>query len=282
MSLNVHRGAAASLWFALGVVTGIAGTRLLVGARPESGETVPAASVAQPAANPHVGANGASSRSVEFAAQTLSLRLASEGGSDADWELLAQSYDVLGREADAQRARRHEPNLDRSLQDAVLASAAMIAGPAATVGAAPVAAAAPGSDRATSLLASADEHRRKRDFAAACSEYEKVAAMKSMTVDAWADYADALGSRDGTLVGQAATALENALALAPKHTKALWLKASLEHEQGHYAAAVATWKQLLALLPPESGDARIVRTNAEEASRLAKAAAATGHDGAGA
>jgi hypothetical protein len=37
----------------------------------------------------------------------LEARLASEGGTDADWELLAQTYDVMGRAADAQSARSH-------------------------------------------------------------------------------------------------------------------------------------------------------------------------------
>jgi hypothetical protein len=68
MSLSAHRGAAASLWFALGVVAGIAGTRLSGGVRPEIGATAPAASVAL-AANPHAGAEGSSSRSVEVAAR---------------------------------------------------------------------------------------------------------------------------------------------------------------------------------------------------------------------
>jgi hypothetical protein len=38
----------------------------------------------------------------------LESRLASQGGTDADWELLAQTYEFMGRAADAQSARSHQ------------------------------------------------------------------------------------------------------------------------------------------------------------------------------
>jgi hypothetical protein len=44
-------------------------------------------------------------RSLEEATAGLEARLASQGGSPSDWTLLAQSYEFLGRTADAQRAR---------------------------------------------------------------------------------------------------------------------------------------------------------------------------------
>jgi cytochrome c-type biogenesis protein CcmH len=117
------------------------------------------------------------------------------------------------------------------------------------------------------LIARAEEHRHKRGFAAACSAYEKVVASGAMTADAWADYADALGSRDGTLA-PAAKAIDQSLKLDPRHPKALWLKASLEHEQNNYAASLETWKQLLAVLPPDSSDSRVVKANVAETMQL--------------
>jgi cytochrome c-type biogenesis protein CcmH len=90
-----------------------------------------------------------------------------------------------------------------------------------------------------------------------------------MTADNWADYADALASMAGHLAGEPENALAHALALDPRHTKALWLKASLAHEQHRYDDALATWRQLLALVPPDSSDARIVEANIAEATRLA-------------
>jgi hypothetical protein len=50
--------------------------------------------------------SGASSMSSAIA--TLEARLAKGGGSADDWELLAKSYEFLGRPADAAKARAHE------------------------------------------------------------------------------------------------------------------------------------------------------------------------------
>jgi hypothetical protein len=56
---------------------------------------------------PSTGTNAASS--MEAALTRLEQRLAAQGGSDADWELLAQTYDFVGRKADAANARsRHQ------------------------------------------------------------------------------------------------------------------------------------------------------------------------------
>ena len=119
------------------------------------------------------------------------------------------------------------------------------------------------------LLARAEEHRRKREFQQACALYAAVAAQGGMTADTWADYADAQGSASGRLTGAPAHAIEAALLLEPGHAKALWLKASLAHEERRYADALTTWRQLQALVPPGSSDAKIIQANIAEASRLA-------------
>jgi cytochrome c-type biogenesis protein CcmH/NrfG len=59
--------------------------------------TVPQAS--SMASNPGTGG------SMEAATATLAARLAAKGGTDEDWNLLAQSYDFLGRTDDAKLAR---------------------------------------------------------------------------------------------------------------------------------------------------------------------------------
>lgn len=48
---------------------------------------------------------GGKAPSMEAATASLEARLAREGGSSSDWQLLAQSYEFLGRSEDAQRAR---------------------------------------------------------------------------------------------------------------------------------------------------------------------------------
>jgi cytochrome c-type biogenesis protein CcmH len=120
------------------------------------------------------------------------------------------------------------------------------------------------------LLARAEDHRRKREFAQACGLYASVAARGGMTADGWADYADAQASINGRLAGGPARYIAAALALDPRHAKALWLQASLAHEERRYNDALASWRRLQALVPPGSSDARIVEANIAEAARLAR------------
>jgi cytochrome c-type biogenesis protein CcmH len=119
------------------------------------------------------------------------------------------------------------------------------------------------------LLARAEDHRRKREFAQACAVYAAVVARGGMTADGWADYADAQASINGRLAGEPARYIAAALALDPQHAKALWLQASLAHEERRYSDALATWRRLQAVVPPDSSDARIVEANIVEAARLA-------------
>ena len=70
--------------------------------------------------------------------------------------------------------------------------------------------------------------------------------------------------------------IRNALALDPDHPKALWLEASVLHETGRYAQAVASWQHLAAVLGPQSGDAQLIAANIAEDQRLAGQAPAPG------
>jgi tetratricopeptide (TPR) repeat protein len=158
---------------------------------------------------------------------------------------------------------------NRSLNDAVVATMRMqnvspqLAAPA-TWGAGDA-----GGARPDDLVTQADELRRQRKFNEAVAVYRRLVAAGDMTADAWADYADALASASSSLKGEPASAVAHALELDPRHAKALWLKASLEHEERQYADAVRTWQALLAVVPKGSSDARIIEANIAEASRLA-------------
>lgn len=212
-------------------------------------------------------ADGTDAGSMEAATLALKTRLATQGGSDEQWELLAQSYDFLGRGEEAVLAREHKTASDGDLRDAVAASAMLLAGSSRPNAGSPALKATP--RRAETLIASAEKHRRDRQFKQACAAYAEAAGLGAMTADNWADYADAQASMAGHLAGEPEKALAQALALDPRHTKALWLKASLAYEQHRYDDALATWRQLLALVPPDSSDARIVEANIAEATRLA-------------
>jgi cytochrome c-type biogenesis protein CcmH len=121
---------------------------------------------------------------------------------------------------------------------------------------------------AQSWLALANLYRQQRQFAPARDAFAKLVELNAMTADSWADYADVQASLSKSLSGAPAEAIDRALALDPNHTKALWLKASLEHEQGHDAEALKWWTRLRALLPADSSDARLIDNNIAEARRL--------------
>jgi cytochrome c-type biogenesis protein CcmH/NrfG len=239
------------------------------------------------AAAPHAAAPGAAGAagsqaagSMDAAVVGLERRLASGGGAEGDWDLLAKSYEFMNRPEDAAAARRKQ--LPSGAGQAPAAGSAATASAAAP---APMRAPAAFSPAGAKLKAAADEARRTRDFAAAKVAYLKLVGRKEMNADTWADYADVLGSQAGNkLAGEPEALIRNALALDPDHPKALWLQASVEHETGRYAAAVTSWQHLAAVLGPQSGDAQLINANIAEDQRLAgggapapagKAAAAT-------
>jgi hypothetical protein len=163
----------------------------------------------------------------------------------------------------------HRGTVSRGLEPAVRISARLLPGTEAPITANEPAASAPAGDGVAGLLARAEDHRRKREFTQACDLYASVASQSAMTADAWADYADAQASLTGHISGEPARSIAAALELDPRHAKALWLQASLAHEERRYADALATWRRLLAVVPPGSSDARIVEANIAEAQRLA-------------
>jgi cytochrome c-type biogenesis protein CcmH/NrfG len=227
--------------------------------------TAPTTTARSTAAAGSQGSAGAGSMTQVVAG--LEARLARNGGTDADWNLLAQSYEFLSRPADAALARQHQ----------LPAGAGATAGPtAATTVIPPAAAPITLSAAAQQLVAEAEQARRKRDFRAATAVFARLAQMRQMSADTWADYADAQASLDGKLsTPQTAGYIDKALELAPLHTKALWLKASLEEETSQFAAAAQTFQKLVAQLPADSGDARLIRAKIAEDQKLAPGNTAT-------
>jgi cytochrome c-type biogenesis protein CcmH len=246
---------------------------------------------------------GGTAGSMQDAVAGLEARLARDGGSPADWSLLAQAYDFMGRPDDAQRARAKAGNTTvgpgsagsaisgpavwqmsaGALTAAAAAASKPASGPASLQPATgdkappPVVSAADLERRvaanprdAQAWLALADMRRSQRDYAGAASAYRKLIDLRAMSAQSWADYADVLGSlAGGSLAGEAGRGIDSALALDPSNPKALWLKASQANEQHRYAEALNWWKKLRAVVPPDSPDARMVDANIAEASSLA-------------
>jgi cytochrome c-type biogenesis protein CcmH len=241
-----------------GVIAGLAGIALVVGlylwlGRPELINAPSAGQAAAPGAVPdHAApATGGAGAPMEAAVAGLEARLAQGQGADEDWELLARSYEFLGRSADAAAARARR--LPAAREPAVAAAPAR-----------------PLSAAAQKLVAQADAARRARRYEAARDAYVKLAARGEMTADTWADYADMSASlHGGKLAGEPLQFIDSALALNPRHPKALWLKASAQHEAGQYAQAVGTWQQLAVVVDPASSDAKLIAANIEEDRRLA-------------
>ena len=280
---------------------------LTIGSRHSLQGTVasPGAAAAPAAASAGKDARtGGTAQSMQDAVAGLEARLARDGGSPADWTLLAQAYDFMGRPDDARRARAKAGNPAPGSASAgpassgpavwqmsagALSAAAAAAGKSGS-GAAPPAQAETGASApsrtvsaaelerrvaanprdAQAWLALADARRTERDYAGARNAYRKAVDLHAMSAQSWADYADVLGSlAGGSLAGEAGRAIDSALAMDPANPKALWLKASEANEQHRYAEALTWWKKLRAVVPADSPDARMVDANIAEAASLA-------------
>jgi cytochrome c-type biogenesis protein CcmH len=229
---------------------------------PVTSNSVTTTSVADAIAA-HASSSSKSAGSMDNAVTALESRLAKSGGSDVDWELLSKSYEFMGRSADAAAAREK-----RLPQSAGAATMAALGDALALLAPKPI------SGAARKLIASADAARSKHDFAAAREDYRQLVGMREMTADTWADYADVTASLNGnSLVGEPEQYLQAALSLDPRHAKALWLQASLQHETAQYAQAASTWQKLASVLEPDSSRAKLVAANLAEDQQLAKSQA---------
>jgi len=222
--------------------------------------------------HPAVSANAdAPPDSMDNVVARLEQRIARGGATRDDWLLLAQSYEFLGRTADAQRARDSAANPATPTAPSTTTASKVSAAPPANENAADYERRVQAKpDDVESWRALTGIYRRQHEYGKARDAFAKLVKLKAMDADAWADYADSLASASGnSLRGESARAIEAALRLDASHPKALWLKASLAHEERRYADALAVWRQLRSTLPADSSDARIVDANIAEAAQLA-------------
>jgi cytochrome c-type biogenesis protein CcmH len=225
--------------------------------QPDALAGVPRAAFSNSPPNDASSANAVRVGSVEDATTKLAQRLGTQGGSAADWNLLAQSYDFLNRPADAAEARKRAQNTDTP---------------------------APLADKPNlkfvSLMQKAEKLRVARDYAKATDAYRDAAAAGELNADEWANYADAAASAGGgKLQGAAVAYIDRALKLEPEHPKALWLKASALHDAGRFGEAIEVWQHLQRVLPENSPDAKIVAQNIAEDRQLSGQAALPGSSG---
>ncbi len=247
------------VWVGAAAAVGLFGLALAIYLQLGRPDMLESAGASAPHAGVAPGVNGQVG-SMEASIQKLADKLAASGGTDAEWDLLAQSYEFVGDAAAASDARAHRvPGSSQPV--------AQVASDLSTyeqnINASP--------KDVDSWLQMASLKRTQRDFAGAVAAYEQVRALKGMTADSWADYADALASQPGgTLQGKSAEAIDQALKIHGSHPKALWLKATLAIQEKRYADATRLWRQLRGVLPAESPDVRIIDANISEAESLAK------------
>ncbi|HJT97290.1 MAG TPA: tetratricopeptide repeat protein, partial [Rhodanobacteraceae bacterium] len=75
----------------------------------------------------------------------------------------------------------------------------------------------------------------------------------------------ALASPEHRLQGESRALLDSVLKTDPRNQRALWLAGISDYQDENYASAIATWKTLLPLLPPDSDVARSVRNEIADA-----------------
>ena len=110
-------------------------------------------------------------------------------------------------------------------------------------------------------------------FQEAAEAYEHLAKLVPRNAQVLADYADALGMAQGrTLAGRPYQLVREALAVDPKHRKALALAGTAALDANDFAAAARYWEALAAELPAGSDDAAQVRNLIAEVRLKATAA----------
>jgi cytochrome c-type biogenesis protein CcmH len=106
-------------------------------------------------------------------------------------------------------------------------------------------------------------------FPEAADAYAKAAARAPRDAQLLADFADALAmARGQTLQGEPEKLVRRALEIDPENLKALALAGTAAYERKDFAHAAAYWERMLPLVPPESEDARSIRSNVAEARAL--------------
>ena len=96
--------------------------------------------------------------------------------------------------------------------------------------------------------------------------YEAAEAYIANDAQLLADYADVVASNaNGSFVGKPEKLIQQALAVDPNNAMALWLSGTASFNAGRYTEAIKTWRYLLALLDPDSEDARVLKSSIDEA-----------------
>ncbi|KQV99422.1 c-type cytochrome biogenesis protein CcmI [Rhizobacter sp. Root1221] len=119
-------------------------------------------------------------------------------------------------------------------------------------------------------------YARMERFADAAAAYERAAPLIQKDPGLLVEQADVLAAAAGDqLEGRPMELVKRALALNPKHPMGLMLMGMSAYRSGDHAGAVAEWDKLMAVLPPDSPEARQVQSNIDQARSEGKLPAPT-------
>jgi len=106
-------------------------------------------------------------------------------------------------------------------------------------------------------------------FREAADAYAKAVKLRPTDAQLLADFADTLAMAQGrNLAGEPEKLVARALQVDPRNLKALALAGTVAFERKDYAAATGFWERMLPLVPPDSDEARTIRSNIDEARAL--------------
>ena|SRR5690349_8648159 len=110
-------------------------------------------------------------------------------------------------------------------------------------------------------------------FEQALPAYAKAVELAPSNAQLLADYADAVAASKGTTNNPQTMALvDRALAIDPKHPKALALAGTVAFERADYVKAIADWQKVVDQLPPGNEFAERIQSSIAEARERATAA----------
>ena len=123
-------------------------------------------------------------------------------------------------------------------------------------------------DNAQGWVVLAHTYYAMKRFPDAVKAYERASVLMPDNADLLADYADALGATQQSLLGKPLELVNRALAADPNQWKALALAGTVAFDRKDFMQAVAYWERLQKVIPPESDMGRSIESSIAEAKEL--------------
>jgi len=107
----------------------------------------------------------------------------------------------------------------------------------------------------------------------ALAAYQRTGPLLDSNAQLLVDHADTLAAVERSFTPAVLDLINRALKLDPANPQGLWLRGTAAFEAKRYDQAISDWEKLLAIFPPGSQEAGVIRNNIAEARSLAGQAA---------